>query len=152
MILMLILWYTHINTGRPNTMNAENVMQFLDENGKPSSPLIVEGANIFITKEARQILYEKGGVPIVKDSSANKCGVITSSCEVMASMLLSKEEFMQIKPELVRDVISDLHFSARAEAELLFKEYRNYPGNESSGVYICNSIVNYLRHGNYMCK
>ena len=23
---------------------------------------------------------------------------------------------------------------------------------DSSGVYICNSIVNYLRHGNYICK
>ena len=47
-------------------------MQFFDENGKPCSPLIVEGANIFITKEARQMLYDKGSVPIVKDSSANK--------------------------------------------------------------------------------
>ena len=23
---------------------------------------------------------------------------------------------------------------------------------DSSGVYTCNSIVNYLRHGNYICK
>ena len=30
-----------------------------------------------------------------------QCGVITSSCEVAASMLLSKEEFMKIKTELV---------------------------------------------------
>ena len=54
--------------GRPNTINSENVLQFIDENGKPSSPLLVEGANIFITNEAREMLYEKCNLPIVKDS------------------------------------------------------------------------------------
>jgi len=44
----------------------------LDENKKPSSPLIVEGANIFITADARTKLFEAGKVAIVKDSSANK--------------------------------------------------------------------------------
>lgn len=58
--------------GRPNTMNGENWKQFLDADGKPSSPLIVEGANIFNTPEARENLYKHGGVVIVKDSSANK--------------------------------------------------------------------------------
>eukprot|EP01033_Poteriospumella_lacustris_P003883 gene3883-2760_t len=114
--------------GRPNTINGENWHKFLDENGKPSSPLIVEGANIFNTPEARKNLFEKGNVIIVKDSSANKCGVITSSCEVMSSMLLSKSEFMAIKPELVEDVLVRLRHLARLEGELLFKEYRNYPG------------------------
>jgi hypothetical protein len=55
--------------------------------------------------------------------------VITSSSEVAASMLLSTKEFMNIKDELVKDVIQDLHSFARQEAELLFKEYKNYPGN-----------------------
>jgi hypothetical protein len=32
----------------------------------------VEGANIFITAEARTKLFENGNVVIVKDSSANK--------------------------------------------------------------------------------
>jgi glutamate dehydrogenase len=114
--------------GRPNTINGENWRKFLDENGKPSSPLIVEGANIFNTPEARKNLFEKAGVIIVKDSSANKCGVVTSSCEVMSSMLLSKDEFMAIKPALVEDVLERLRLLARLEGELLFKEYRNYPG------------------------
>jgi glutamate dehydrogenase len=115
--------------GRPNTINAENVRNFIDADGVPSSPLIVEGANIFITNEAREILYEEAKVPIVKDSTANKCGVIASSCEIAASMLVSKEEFMEMKPVLVEDVIEILHSAARKEAELLFREYRNYPGN-----------------------
>lgn len=115
--------------GRPNTINIDNWKQFLDPvTGKPSSPLIVEGANIFTTPEAREQLFSQGGVTIVKDSSANKCGVITSSCEVAASMLLSKDEFMAVKKELVNDVVVNLKHLAKMEAELLFREYRNYPG------------------------
>jgi glutamate dehydrogenase len=34
----------------------------------------VEGANLFLTTEARKALYEEAGVVIVKDSSANKGG------------------------------------------------------------------------------
>jgi len=114
--------------GRPNTMNGENWRQFLDINGKPSSPLIVEGANIFNTKEARENLFKEARVMIVKDSSANKCGVVTSSCEVAASMLLTKEEFLDVKKELVHDVIEHFRKSAKAEAELLFSTYKNFPG------------------------
>lgn len=114
--------------GRPNTINGDNWQQFIGEDGKPTSPLIVEGANLFLTPEARKNLFEKANVAIVKDSSANKCGVITSSCEVAASMLLTKAEFMAIKPELVSDVLERLRYLARMEGELLFREYKNYPG------------------------
>ena len=65
--------------GRPNTINVQNYKQFLNLDGTPSAPLIVEGANLFVTDEARQLLFEEAGVIIVKDSSANKAGVITSS-------------------------------------------------------------------------
>merc|ERR1712050_578097 len=101
---------------------------FLDRTGQPSSPLIVEGANIFITPEARQLLFEKAGVLIVKDSSANKCGVITSSFEICSSMLLSEEEFLAIKDDVVSDVLKRLRELARLEAEVMFREYKNYPG------------------------
>eukprot|EP00600_Ochromonadales_sp_CCMP1393_P016692 CAMPEP_0175035864 /NCGR_PEP_ID=MMETSP0005-20121125/23462_1 /TAXON_ID=420556 /ORGANISM="Ochromonas sp., Strain CCMP1393" /LENGTH=1088 /DNA_ID=CAMNT_0016296981 /DNA_START=314 /DNA_END=3581 /DNA_ORIENTATION=- len=114
--------------GRPNTINADNWQNFLDADGQPSSKLIVEGANIFITPEARTNLFDKAHVAIVKDSSANKCGVITSSCEVAGSMLLTKDEFMANKEEIVEDVLHQLRRLARFEGELLFKEYRNYPG------------------------
>merc|ERR1712050_545189 len=101
---------------------------FLDRTGQPSSPLIVEGANIFITPEARQLLFEKAGVKIVKDSSANKCGVITSSFEICSSMLLGEQEFLDIKDEGVNDVLKRLRELARLEAEVMFREYQNYPG------------------------
>jgi len=114
--------------GRPSTVHAGNWKSFLDAQGSPSSPLIVEGANIFITPEARTSLFKEADVLIVKDSSANKCGVITSSYEICASMLLDEREFLEIKEELVEDVLKRLRELARLEAELLFREYANYPG------------------------
>jgi len=116
--------------GRPHTIHEGNWENFLDpKTGAPSSPLIVEGANIFLTPEARKGLFEKAGVIIVKDSSANKCGVITSSYEICASMLLSENEFLGIKEEVIEDVLTKLRELARMEANLLFREYGNYPGS-----------------------
>ena len=86
--------------GRPNTVDINNWEQFLDEEGKPTSGLIVEGANLFITAEARQKLFEEAGVTVVKDSSANKAGVICSSYEICAAMLLSEQEFLDNKEEV----------------------------------------------------
>ena len=114
--------------GRPKTINSSNWKQFLLEDGTPSSPLIVEGANIFTTPEARTALFENAKVAIVKDSSANKCGVITSSQEVACSMLLTTEEFLEHKEELAKGMINHLHDVAGMEANLLFKEYTYHPG------------------------
>jgi len=90
--------------------------------------LIVEGANLFNTKEARAFFHNKG-IAVVKDSTANKCGVQTSSYEVQSSMLLSRDEFMANKEQLVQDVLVKLRQAAKSEAELLFREYKNYPGS-----------------------
>jgi len=43
-------------------------------------------------------------------------------------MLLEEQEFLQIKEPLVEDVLLRLRELARLEAELLFREYGNYPG------------------------
>jgi glutamate dehydrogenase len=115
--------------GRPNTVNIHNYKQFLNIDGTPSAPLIVEGANLFVTDEARQLLFEEAGVIIVKDSSANKAGVITSSYEICAAMLLSEEEFFENKNQIVSEVLEKLHQYARLEAELLFREFENYGGS-----------------------
>ncbi|KAL3776735.1 hypothetical protein HJC23_005396 [Cyclotella cryptica] len=115
--------------GRPNTINVQNYKQFLNLDGTPSAPLIVEGANLFVTDEARQLLFEEAGVIIVKDSSANKAGVITSSYEICAAMLLSEDEFFENKSQIVNEVLEKLHQYARLEAELLFREFENYGGS-----------------------
>lgn len=44
-------------------------------------------------------------------------------------MILSKEEFLNIKDELVADVIDKLKVHAQNEADLLFRAYTNFPGD-----------------------
>lgn len=67
--------------GRPRAVNGSNVAQLFDENGKPKFKYIVEGANLFITEDARDVL-ENAGVILYKDASTNKGGVTSSSFEV----------------------------------------------------------------------
>uniref|UniRef100_A0A7S2BCL8 Glutamate/phenylalanine/leucine/valine/L-tryptophan dehydrogenase C-terminal domain-containing protein n=2 Tax=Octactis speculum TaxID=3111310 RepID=A0A7S2BCL8_9STRA len=114
--------------GRPATINEDNWNAFLLPDGMPSSQLIVEGANLFITPGARQKLFDEAAVRIVKDSSANKCGVICSSFEIMCSMLLNESEFTSSKEHIVEDVLTRLRQLARLEADLLFKEFNDLPG------------------------
>jgi len=121
--------------GRPSTVNVDNYADFItvdaDAAGKPVGicPVVVEGANLFFTPEARQKLYDEAGVIIVKDSSANKTGVICSSYEICSSMLLSDKEFLENKPAIVADVLCNLRSIASKEAKLLFREFRNYQGS-----------------------
>ncbi|MFO0962980.1 MAG: NAD-glutamate dehydrogenase [Phycisphaerales bacterium] len=112
--------------GRPATINDSNWRDYLGADGKPSAPIIVEGANLFLTPEARKHLF-KAGCLIFKDSSANKCGVICSSYEIGASMLLDEKAFLAIKAEFVEQVLEKLRDLARAEAELLMAEGRRHP-------------------------
>ena len=108
--------------GRPYTVNDRNWDQFLGRDGKPTCKAIVEGANIFFTAEARKRLQDQG-VLVIKDSSANKCGVICSSYEIIASLTLSVDEFLAIKATYVDQVIGLLRKKADSEAKLLMREY-----------------------------
>ena len=112
--------------GRPSTIHGANWQEFLGEDGTPSSRLVVEGANLFLTPEARSHLAD-AGVLIFKDSSANKCGVICSSYEIVASMMLSPVEFIEIKEVFVGEVLERLRLLARQEAELLARMLRRQP-------------------------
>lgn len=112
--------------GRPATIDERNWQEFLRADGTPSSGIVVEGANLFLTPEARKQLSAKG-VLIVKDSTANKCGVICSSYEIGASMVLSEDEFLKIKPAFVEQVLEKLRQLARSEAVLLMAEGRRNP-------------------------
>lgn len=112
--------------GRPSTINEHNYQDFLLADGSPSSKLIVEGANLFLTPQARELLTQHG-VLIVKDSSANKCGVICSSYEIVAGMMLSEEDFLNIKDEFVTEVIKKLQQFAMFEAKTLFREHYFHP-------------------------
>jgi len=108
--------------GRPYTVNTGNWRMFLDENEKPTVRGVVEGANIFFTENARTHLQDQG-VLMFKDSSANKCGVICSSFEIISSLILTPEEFMAIKDVYVAQVVEKLRHKADLEAKLLLREY-----------------------------
>ncbi len=109
--------------GRPRTLNDVNYKDFLDEMGKPTSRAIVEGANLYLTPRARYEL-EKLGVLIIKDSSANKTGVICSSFEVLCGLALGDEKFLENKPVLVEEILKRLKQCASNEAHLLLKTFK----------------------------
>ncbi|MCB9680464.1 MAG: hypothetical protein H6733_03260 [Alphaproteobacteria bacterium] len=112
--------------GRPRTLDGRTWRSFLQADGRPTSPIIVEGANLFLTPDARAQLSARG-VSIVKDSSANKCGVICSSFEIAACMVLDEAQFLAVKDVFVQQVLDRLRTLARSEAELLFKARRRWP-------------------------
>jgi glutamate dehydrogenase len=112
--------------GRPATIHGGNWKNFLKEDGSPSAKVIVEGANLFLTPDARRELSNAGAL-ILKDSSANKCGVICSSFEIGACMLLDEKEFMEIKETFVEQVLVRLRNLARSEAELLARLHEHHP-------------------------
>ncbi|HEX8909671.1 MAG TPA: NAD-glutamate dehydrogenase domain-containing protein [Anaeromyxobacteraceae bacterium] len=116
--------------GRPETIDGSNWKRFLGPDGKPSAPVIIEGANSFITPEARDRLQEAGAV-LFRDATANKCGVISSSYEIIGNLLLSQEEFLAHKERYVRDVLAILEKRAADEANLLVRLHREEGGKRS---------------------
>jgi glutamate dehydrogenase len=112
--------------GRPETVDETNWKRFFGKDGAPTARVIVEGANSFLTPEARTRLQERG-VVILRDASANKCGVISSSYEIIGNLLMTEKEFLAHKEEYVRDVLGILERRAADEAELIFRRKRENP-------------------------
>ena len=113
--------------GRPETIDKENVDRYFNAQEEPSARVIVEGANSFITPDARLELQRHGTV-IIRDASANKCGVISSSYEIIANLMLSDEEFLSHKKEYVKDVIGKLNEMSEREANLILERYAENNG------------------------
>ena len=115
--------------GRPETIDAQNWPRFFTDDRKPCARIIVEGANSFIAPEAR-VLLQQGGVIILRDASANKCGVITSSYEIIANLLMTDKEFLKHKDTYVKDVLKILDCRVRDEANLIFARHRKAEGRQ----------------------
>ena len=118
--------------GRPASININNWKEFLDEEGTPRFKYIVEGANLFISQEARLRLEERG-VIIYKDASANKGGVTSSSMEVFASLALSDKEYdeymcvkngriPEFRKQFVAEILELIKTNASAEFEVIWRE------------------------------
>lgn len=69
--------------GRPESIDLSNVNKLIKD-GKCVFPFIVEGANLFISQDAK-LRLENAGAILFKDASANKGGVTSSSMEVCLS-------------------------------------------------------------------
>lgn len=113
--------------GRPETIDGTNWHRLFYGNWKASTKVITEGANSFITPEAR-IEIQKKGVIVLRDASANKCGVISSSYEIIANLLMTEKEFLRHKESYVNDVLAILEKRATEEARLIFERHRESKG------------------------
>jgi glutamate dehydrogenase len=122
--------------GRPETIDMDNYNQYFNEQGQASAKVIVEGANSFITPDGRLELLSSG-VVVIRDASANKCGVISSSYEIIANLLLSDDEFLENKADYVNDVIFILNTMAEREARLIIDRYI-----ESNNTVFCTDSSN----------
>jgi|TARA_B110000208_G_scaffold46992_1_gene62370 glutamate dehydrogenase len=79
--------------GRPGSVTISNVNELFDSATQlPRFKYIVEGANLFVTDAARDVLQERG-VSVFKDASTNKGGVTSSSLEVLAGLAMSEKNF-----------------------------------------------------------
>ncbi len=121
--------------GRPRAITINNWREFLDEKGRPRAGIIVEGANLFITQEARLRLEENGAI-LFKDASANKGGVTSSSLEVLAALALTDGEYERLmavpkggkepdfRKKFVAEIIAIIRRNASAEFRVLWEEHR----------------------------
>jgi len=109
--------------GRPHTLQLDNVRDFLDEAGQPTARAIIEGANLYVSQEARLFL-EHNGVLIIRDSTANKGGVISSSFEVLALLTMNEREFLADKEKLVQQILERIHRCCEQEAKLLLMRHK----------------------------
>ncbi|CZT14249.1 probable glutamate/leucine/phenylalanine/valine dehydrogenases [Ramularia collo-cygni] len=119
--------------GRPESIDFTSASKLISE-GKCTVPYIVEGANLFITQEAK-VRLEKAGCIIFKDASANKGGVTSSSLEVLASLSFDDESFLEnmcvhidgtvpaFYQDYVRQVQAKIQENARLEFDAIWREH-----------------------------
>jgi len=131
--------------GRPEAINLSNVAQMLDHESKPRYKYIVEGANLFITQQARLFL-EKRKCIVFKDSSANKGGVSCSSLDVLAGLSLTDEEHTNLMTfpnqpvapafyqSYVKDIQDKICQNASLEFSCIWKEHARLGGAKSRAI------------------
>jgi glutamate dehydrogenase len=119
--------------GRPESVDLVSVNKLIKD-GKSLIPYIVEGANLFITQDAK-LRLEKAGCILYKDASANKGGVTSSSLEVLASLSFDDKGFVENMcvgndgraPEFykayVKEVQEVIKRNARLEFEAIWREH-----------------------------
>jgi glutamate dehydrogenase len=120
--------------GRPESIDLSSASKLIVD-GKSTIPYIVEGANLFITQDAK-LRLEKAGCILYKDASANKGGVTSSSLEVLASLSFDDAGFIEhmcvredgTVPEFykkyVKEVQKTIQNNAALEFEAIWREHQ----------------------------
>lgn len=141
--------------GRPRSVNLSNVGRYIkvaDADGEAmlegkfdgitkdqlKFQIIVEGANLFISQDARLAL-ERCGVVLIKDSTANKGGVTSSSLEVFVGLALDDKQHAQLMcvtdpahvPDFykryVKEIMQRLETNAKLEFNAIWTEWEKNP-------------------------
>lgn len=113
--------------GRPESVDLSSVSKLIVD-GKSTMPYIVEGANLFITQDAK-IRLEEAGCILFKDASANKGGVTSSSLEVLASLSFDDAGFVEnmcvhsdgVVPPFYQAYVKEVQHTIKRNAELEFE-------------------------------
>lgn len=118
--------------GFKDTINQTNVSAFL-KNFRELQ-FIVEGANVFFDEGARRYIATHTEIKQIKDSTANKGGVFSSSIsEVLTGFLLEEEYDEKLLSDrttrwaLIRDIMMLVEQLAQQETEMLLKIKRQQP-------------------------
>lgn len=114
--------------GFKDTINQGNVRQFIDL--FQELRFIVEGANVFFDDVARRYIAMSSKIKHIKDSTANKGGVFSSSiAEVLTAFLFGdtyEEKLLgdtKTRCELTKDIIRLVARYAAMETDLLLQLY-----------------------------
>ena len=120
--------------GRPESIDLSTASRLIVD-GKCTIPYIVEGANLFITQDAK-LRLEKAGCILFKDASANKGGVTSSSLEVLASLSFDDKGFIEnmcvgadgsvpaFYQQYVKEVQETIKRNAMLEFECMWHEHK----------------------------
>ena len=118
--------------GFKDTINSNNVKSFLSNFRELK--YIIEGANVFFDDSARRRIAQTTKIYHIKDSSANKGGVFSSSmAEVLTAFLFGKryDEYMlddtTTRWELIRNIINLIKENTEQEISLLLQLHSKCP-------------------------
>jgi glutamate dehydrogenase len=140
--------------GRPESIDLSSVNKLIKD-GISTIPYIVEGANLFITQDAK-LRLENAGCILYKDASANKGGVTSSSLEVLASLSFDDEGFVENMcvdqdgrvPEFYREYVKEVQEiikrNARLEFEAIWREHEEKGTHRSTLSDVLSEAINSL--------
>ncbi|HOJ39488.1 MAG TPA: NAD-glutamate dehydrogenase, partial [bacterium] len=110
--------------GFKDTINSDNVTAFLSL--FKELRIIVEGANVFFDETSRDLIARRTSILQIRDLTANKGGVTSSSlAEVLPGFLLGDEyekflvEDAAIRSAFIREILQIIRENGRAETKML---------------------------------